>query len=43
MVDRVSGNTTWTQHGTVLADWQNTRTDDAAAGSWPDVAGPDIP
>ena len=26
-VDRVSGNTTWIQNGTVLTDWQNTRTD----------------
>ena len=26
MVDRVSGSTKWIQHGTVLADWQNTRT-----------------
>ena len=27
LVDRVSGHTRWVQHGTVLADWQNTRTD----------------
>ena len=42
LVDRVSGNTTWIQHGTVLADWWNSPTN-AAASSWPAVAGPDIP
>ena len=35
LVDRVSGNTTWIQHGAVLADWWNTRIDNPAAGSWP--------
>ena len=42
LVDRVSGNTTWIQHGTVRADWWNKRTDNAAASSWQAVAGPDI-
>ena len=27
LLDRVSGNTKWRQHGTVLADWHTTRTD----------------
>ena len=42
LVDRVSGNTTWIQDETVLADWWNTRTDYAASG-WPVVTGPVIP
>ena len=42
-LDPVSGNTQWIQQGTVLADWWNTRADNAAAGSWPAVAGPNIP
>ena len=43
LVDRVRGSAKWIQHGTVLADWWNTRADNAAAGSWPAVAGPNIP
>ena len=43
-LDPVSGNTQWIQQGTVLADWWNTRTDNAAATSsrWLPVGGPDI-
>ena len=29
LVDRVSESTKWTQHGTVLTDWYDTRTDSA--------------
>ena len=31
LVDRVGVTTKWIQHGTVLVDWQNTRTDNAVA------------
>ena len=31
LVNCLSGNTKWIQHGTMLADWKNTRTDNAAA------------
>ena len=43
LVDRVSGNDKWIQHGTLLADWQKTRKDNTVASSWSAVAGPDIP
>ena len=43
LVDRVSGNTTWIQPGTVLEDWCSARTANTAARSWPAVAGPDNP
>ena len=40
LVGCLSGNTNWIKRGTVLADWYSTRTDRAAACSWPTVAGP---
>ena len=35
LTDRVSGYTKSIQHGTVLADWWNTRKDNTAASHWP--------
>ena len=42
LVDRACGDTKWKPHGTVLADWQNMRTDRAVVYNWTAVAhGPD--
>ena len=43
LVDCVSGNTTWTQHGAVLADVWNTRIDNTDARGYAVILGPDIP
>ena len=44
LVDCTSDTTKWIQHGTLPADWHkwNTRTDRAAACSWPPLARPRI-